>query len=51
MDEAIRSATIIAAVALGHAHERLIYGLGSYERAKRRKSAGETDHDKTDHCR
>ena len=34
-----------------HAHERLIYGLGSHERAQRRESTGEPDHDKTDHCR
>jgi hypothetical protein len=50
MSEAISSATIVAAT-------RVIilmngfYGLGSYECAKRRESGGETDHDKTDHCR
>ena len=36
--------------ALGHAHERLIYGLGSYERAKRRASVGETDQQRASVC-
>ena len=49
MDEAIRSATIIAAARLVMLMSGLFMAL--VEPAKRRKSAGETDHDKTDHCR